>query len=185
MKPISHGWCRALMVTLLLAAFCSAAAVAQESKSAPLVKELCRLLDQAKLDSIAAKDPSGSDHYVAALYFSGSQLLVVSARYVPAVLLNEKLDKQDYRDIYTDLNSATDRESRVFVMDLGADGLKARREENQPYDTVEQAGKMLVFDGDWKKQKMTEEEYTKAFADADAQYARMLSALLAQLKKTS
>jgi hypothetical protein len=36
-------------------------AFAQESKSAPLAKELVTALDASKLDSIAAKDPSAAD----------------------------------------------------------------------------------------------------------------------------
>ena len=45
----------------------SAPASAQESKSAPLAKQLAAALDAAKLDSIAAKDPEGTDVFSAAL----------------------------------------------------------------------------------------------------------------------
>ena len=63
------------------------AASAQESKSAPLAKQLAAALDAAKLDSIAAKDPAAPDVFVAALYFPGMQLLVVSGKYsVPQLL---------------------------------------------------------------------------------------------------
>jgi hypothetical protein len=48
---------------------------AQDSKSAPLAAELCKLLDEKKLDSIAARQVG--DQYIGALYFSGVQLLVV------------------------------------------------------------------------------------------------------------
>jgi hypothetical protein len=41
-----------------------------------------------------------------------------------------------------------------------------------------------VFDNDPNKQKLTNEEYEKAFADADQRYANMLALLLAQLKKS-
>ena len=101
------------------------------------------------------------------------------------VLINEKLDKKAYRDVYIDLNSASVPESKVFITDLGCDGLKADRNENQPFDTYEAAGKPTIFDGDWKKQKLSKEEYMKVFGTADEQYTRLLEALLAQLKKTS
>ena len=65
-----------------------------------------QLLDQAKLDAIAAKDPAANDAFVAALYFPGSQLLVVGARYQVPMLLNERIAKKEYREVYTDLNSA-------------------------------------------------------------------------------
>jgi len=42
-----------------------------------------------------------------------------------------------------------------------------------------------MFDGDWKKQKMTEQDYLKAFSAADDRYAQILAALLAQIKKSS
>jgi hypothetical protein len=158
-------------------------AVAQEPRSAALAKELATLLDQAKLDAIAAKEPSQTDAYVAALYFNGSQLLVASARYSVPVLLNEALAKRNYRDIYIDLNSASIEGSKVFIVDLGADGLKARRAEGEPYDTYETAKTRLAFDGEWKAQKLTEEQYMKAFSEADDAYARMLAILIAQLKK--
>ena len=51
---------------------------AQDSKSAAVVGELTRLLDEMKLDSVAARH--GTDRFVAALYFQGSQLLVVGAK---------------------------------------------------------------------------------------------------------
>jgi hypothetical protein len=41
----------------------------------------------------------------------------------------------------------------------------------------------VSFDGDWKKAKIPEADYTKAFASADDRYTKMLSMLVAQLKK--
>src|SRR5262245_3009740 len=163
----------------------SMTAYAQDTKSAPLAKQLAAALDGAKLDSIAAPDPTNPDTFCAALYFANMQLLVVSAKYSAPQLLLAKVAKKDYRDVYIDLNSASVPESKIFVEDLGADGLKAKREENQPFDTFEQGGKRTVFDSDWKKQKLSEQDYMKAFSGADDEYAKILTALLAQLKKTS
>lgn len=166
-----------------LLAFLPTAALAQESKSVPLVKELTQLLEQHKLDSIAAKDPAAPDAFVAALYFPGSQLLVVSARYSVPPILAEKLAKKDFRDIYTDLNSAFVQGSKSLVIDTGADGLKPRKEETR-YDSCDIGPKSLVFDGDWKKQKLnSEEDYNKAYTDADEKYAKMLAVLITQAKK--
>jgi len=161
------------------------AAPAQDGKSVPLARQLAAALDAAKLDSVAAKDPSSSDTFVAALYFPGAQLLVVSAKYTVPQLLQARLDKKEYRDAYIDLNSASVPESKVFVQDTGADGLKAKVSEGQPYDQYEFAGKPLILDGDWKKQKLSEQDYMKAFTAADERYSAILTALIAQLKKTS
>jgi hypothetical protein len=162
----------------------STAAAAQESKSVALTQTLTALLDGAKLTAIAAKDPSDPDAFVAAMYFSGSQLLLVSAKYSPAVILNGKLDKKDYQEIYIDLNSASAPASRVFIEDLGADGLKADHPDGTAFDSIDRGGKRTIFDHDWKKeQKLTDEQYAKLFADADALYSRLLQALINQAKR--
>lgn len=158
-------------------------AFAQEPKSVALVKELAAAMDSAKLDAIAAKDPASKDTYFAALYFPGSQLLAVSARYEVPQLLDERIDKREFREIYTDLNSACMQGTKYLVMDIGADGLKPRKDDNR-FDTCDTGAKSYVFDGDWKAQKLASEaEYDKAFADADGHYVRMLTALIAQVKK--
>ena len=128
------------------------------------------LLDAMKLDSIAAK--MEGDEYVGALYFAGSQLLVVKARYSVPQRMDVQLAGQNYRDIYIDLNSASIPDSKILVSDLGANGLQARREN-------------YSFDGDWGGAGMSEQEYMKACETSDAEYARMLEALVAELKKTS
>jgi hypothetical protein len=163
----------------------AAAAAAQDSKSAALAKQLAAALDAAKMDSIAAADPAQPGTYVAALYFANTQFLVVSAKYAVPQLLNDRLTKKEYRDVYIDLNSASMPESKVFIEDLAVDGLKAKRDENQPYDTYEVGGKRTSFDSDWKKQKLSEQDYMKTFSTADEQYSHILTTLLSQLKKTS
>jgi hypothetical protein len=162
----------------------AALAAEQDSKSSAAAKELGETLDKLKLDSIAAADPSDPTAFVAALYFPGAQLLVVSAKYSAPVLLTAKLSKKDYRDIYIDLSSASIPASKVFIMDQGANGL-IRNPGNDPADSWEQGNKSTSFDGDWKKAKMaSEQEYNKAFADADARYAQLLALLSAEAKKS-
>ena len=153
----------------------------QESKSSQLAAEAARLLDAAKLGAVAAK--LGGDEYVGALYFAGSQLLVVKARYIVPERMDAQLQAKNYRDVYIDLNSASVAGSKTLVADFGANGLQARRRENQAADTVDVGGKSHAFDGDWGKVKLSEEEYTKIFQTSDAEYARMLEALVAVLKK--
>ena len=87
--------------------------------------------------------------------------------------------------VYIDLNSAAEPDSKLFIEDLLVDGLKAKREENRPFDSVESRGKRTAFDGDWKKQQLSEQEYMKIFSATDERYSQMLTALLAQLKKGS
>jgi hypothetical protein len=158
-------------------------AFAQEPKSIALVKELASAMEAAKLDAVAAKDPASKDTYFAALYFPGSQLLAVSARYEVPQLLDERIDKREFREVYTDLNSACMQGTKYLVMDIGADGLKPRKEDNR-FDTCDTGAKSFMFDGDWKAQKLASEaDYDKAFVEADAQYARILTALIVQARK--
>ena len=182
MKLLTRVACRSLVAVVCLL---PAAAFAQESKSAALAKQLAAALDAAKLDSIAAKDPASSDTFVAALYFPGLQLLVVSGKYSVPQLLTERVGKKEYRDVYLDLNGASVADTKVFIEDPGADGIKAKRDENQPFDQCEWAGKRTMFNSDWKAQKLSEQDYMKAFTTADERYAQILAALLAQAKKSS
>lgn len=171
--------CLAAVCILVIA---PALAAAQDSKSAQLAAELRKLLDAQKMDSIGAK--IGTDQFIGALYFPGSQLLVVKARYTAYERMDEALAKKSYRDVYIDLNSASVPQTKVLISDGGADGLYARRRQNQ-LDTAEIGGKGYSFDGDWRKAKISEQEYTKAFQSSDAEYVSMLEALVVELKKTS
>jgi hypothetical protein len=158
-------------------------ALAQDSESARAAKQLAAALDAAKVDAIAAKDPTRPGTYVAALYFSGAQLLVISAQYSAPVLLDAKLGKKEYRDIYLDLYGAPMAGTKVFIEDFGPDGLKAKPDGDVAPDSYEASGKRTAFDGKWGEQKLTETEYQQAFTAASGAYAKMLAALLDQLKK--
>lgn len=175
---------RALLCAVLTMAF-AYPAVAQGAKSAALATQLAAALDAGKIDAIAAQVPSKPDTFVSALYFKGLQLLVVSGQYSAPLILTEKVDKKEYRDVYMDLNGAATPATKIFIEDLGADGLMADHDRDTAFDASETAGKRTAFDGDWKRQQMSEDDYKKAYANADAAYAEMLTALLAQLKKSS
>jgi hypothetical protein len=154
------------------------AASAQDSKSAPLAKELAQLLDANKLDSIAAPDPSGG--FVAALYIPGTQLLVVSGKFATPDGAMLRIKNKEYRDLYMDLQGAAVPGSRLFALDISCDGLAFKGKDGIA-DSWDVANKSLTFDGH-KQAKMSEEEYTKAYTDADEQYARILTLLVAQIK---
>jgi hypothetical protein len=174
-----------VLVSLAGAGVAPALAQSVAGKSPAPARELAALMDSSKLDSVAARDPSAPDVFVAALYFPGRQLLVVSAKYQVPLYLTEQLDQKSYKAVYIDLQSGSIPESRVFVDDLGADGLHARPSDNQPFDSYESGAKRTTFDGDWRKRSITEQDYMQAFDAADQIYARMLNLLIAQLKKPS
>src|SRR4029434_7357950 len=163
------------LVALAVLLFVPSTLSAQDSKSAAVAGELTQLLDQMKLDAFAAR--KGTDQFVAVLYFQGSQLLVVSAKYSAPDRLSYLIGQKQYRDVYADLSSASEQATKIFVMDLGANGLKFKRENDEPFDTVDASGSSVAFNGE--RGKLSEDDYRKAFTASDEQYTSMLQALLA------
>ncbi len=158
------------------------AAGAQDLKSGDLARQLTQLLDSKKLGSIAAPDTQNPGTYIAALYFPGTQLLVVSAQYTAPSMLTELIARKDFRGVYVELSSASVQSSKLLVMDAYANGLMPKPSGDQPPDSVDRAGTESKFDGAWKKAKISEADYMKSFGDADAAYTHLLQLLINQLK---
>jgi hypothetical protein len=172
-----------LLLPVLLATTFATVATAQEPQSAAPAKELAQLLSSKKLDSIAARMPDNREEFVGALTFPG-QLMVVWARTTAPAVVNEKLMRKEYREVYMDLNSASVIETRHFVTDLGPDGLKAKPASKQgPSDSHDVGAKSMRFDGNWREDKMSEADYMKAHGEADAAYAKAIQALIDEVKK--
>jgi hypothetical protein len=154
-----------------------------ESKSEDLAGEFKQMLDTMKLNSFAAKHADG---YVGALYMPGIQLLVVGGKFTSGERMNYLIEQKSYREAYSDLNSASERTSRILISDLGPSGLHFKREKDQPFDIVDVGGKSLSFDGKWGgKDNPSREEYSKTFDTTDEQYSQMLQVLIEALKKSS
>jgi hypothetical protein len=166
----------------LLFVYLPSKAEAQVSKSTAIAKELIQVMEAKKLDSIAAKTATGEGHFAAALYFPNVQLLVISGHYSAPQLMEPRLAAKQYRDTYMELSGTVTPDTKIFVQDMGEPGLTPRKQENM-YDTWTRAGKIVMFDGENDKQKMSDAEYAQAFAEADEEYARILGALLAEAKK--
>ena len=154
---------RVAVVVVLAAVALVGQAQAQESESAPLAVELAELLSASWMGAIASRDTADEDRFVAALAFPGT-LLVVSARLEVALYVEQKIADGQYREAYIDLNAASIPETKVLITDTGADGLSGGDDSADMVDTGSGAAR---YDGD---------------ADADAQYARMLRALIAEAR---
>ena len=150
------------LVGVLAVLLTSSNGYAQQSPA--LAGELMQLLNGAQLDAIAAKDSEGTDRFVAALAFPG-QLIVVSARYEVPMYVEEKISSGDYREVYLDLNGASILGTKVLITDSGANGLVSGPEAGT--DLVDTGSGAVLFDGD---------------ADAEVQYVRMLTALIAEAR---
>jgi hypothetical protein len=172
-----------VIAAVLVLALESVPVARQAPTSPPAVKELTQVLDAAKLDAIAAADPSEPGRFVAALYIQGSQLLVVSAKYAAPTLLTAKIKTKEYRDIYMDLSAASVAGSKVFIIDQNCDGLAPKPDGDAAPDSWEAGTQQVSFDGDWKKANLSEEAYRKAFSEADERYAKVLALLTGQAKQ--
>jgi hypothetical protein len=177
-------WSSIIVLTLVVLGLPQPAAAGADESEA-LVGELTSLLERASLDSIAARTDESADSFVAALYMPDQQLIVVGAKYAVPALLNEKILNRKYRDVYIDLWGASDPASRIVIEDLLADGIHATCDSGQPFDIYTQGnGKPFAFDGHWKERKLPEQEYMQVFDRADAEYTRMLRALIREVKNT-
>ena len=78
--------------------------------------------------------------------------------------VEEKILSGDYREVYLDLNGASIPDTKVLITDVGADGLMSGLEAT---DMVDTGSGPVLFDGD---------------ADAEAQYVRMLNALISEAR---
>ena len=154
-------------VSVLFGSFVSQA---QSRSSDSLVEELKQLMDDQELGAIAVQDPSKENHFVAALYFSGVQVLAVSAPYSAPLIMSGMLDNGDYRNANIDLSSASDPEARFFVDDFGADGLQAGSATEGPRDSVNRGGQLVALD------------VSDLYAQADQDYAEILRLLIGKLR---
>jgi len=159
------------------------------STSAVKAKEVASLMQARKIESFAAAE-TGSK-YVAALLIPNVQLLVVSAAYGRPTDLEYRVNNKQYMDIYMDLKSSGLAADKAFFEDALADGLVAVPAKNMPADSMTTGTERRLFDGDFadprrrNQKKISQEEYVKTYAAADARYAVVLDVILAALKKGS
>ncbi len=151
-----------------------------EPRSEALAKELSGLLQQHQLDAISAVDPADPSRFVAALYFPG-QLLVISARYAAPAVLVDQMQRKAYRDVYTTLQGASEPSQRLFIQDIGADGIHAGPGET--VDVMYEGGvTQTIFDGRPEQHKLSKTDYSQRFGKADQRYSRLLTLLITQTR---
>lgn len=168
-------------IALLLSLVVAPAHAQHTLRSGALAKQLGAALQERGLDAVAARDPGASDRFVAALFYPNAQLLVISARYAAPPLLEDKLSKKQYRDVYLDLGVAAIPNSSVLVHDMSADGLCDSRDKSA--DILYEGNVTSMFDADWKSHNRSEHEYMQRLSDADELYSRMLELLLTEVKR--
>src|SRR5688572_2463199 len=104
--PQQPGSMRCLMKTsptlVILAALCAvtpAGAAEDDSRSARPAARLTAALQERKLEAIATRNPEQPGAFIAALHVPGSQLLVVTAPYAVAAVLDKYIADGRHMDV--------------------------------------------------------------------------------------
>ena len=160
-----------------------AAEDAKPSKSSVQAAALAKQLAQSKLQYIAARIRRNPADSWPRCTCRGPSSLIVSARCGAPALLNEKVLLGKFQDAYIDLNSASEAATRIIVEDLRADGFALAKSKDMMRDSFEANGKRVIFDFDWRKQKLTQAEHS-APSKPPMRNARMLELLIAEAQKT-
>jgi hypothetical protein len=158
------------------------AAPAQAPTSAALAKQLTDAMSTAGADALAVRDPEAPGRAIAVLAFPQSQLLVIAGAYPDQTTLDALLANRMYRDVYSGLQQPTANQGKVFFQDMGCDGLDPAGRSSVDI-MYENATSQTIFDGDWKKQKISQSAYEERAKKAEERYARLLSVLLSAIQK--
>ena len=162
----------------------AALAAGQDSASAAPAAELRALMARGQTTAAAAADPVTPGRFVAATYIEGLGLLVVAAKSSAAAYIQHTINNKQYSEAYTSLNGTAASAGKLFVQDMGADGLQAGPDKGTAFDIVDQeVSNRLLLNGDWKAQHLSEQEYQLRARAIDQEYARMLGLMVAQLKQ--
>ena len=159
------------------------------STSTPGAKEFVSLLEARKLEAFAVRDEANAGQFIAALHVPGVQLMVVSALYKQPSHIEYRLYHKDYMSAYQDLRSGMLADNRIIIVDSSGDGLLAIPRKDTGRDTYTASGTAQTFDGDFadprrkNQKKISQDDYFKAYGEADARYAKLLEILLVELKK--
>lgn len=174
------------LFSLLVALSLAIVSLSATGSSAELAADIVKLMEQRNLDTIAAAHPTEPGRFVAAMHIKGVQLLAISGRYSAPALLKEQLIKGDYKKVYLDLNAAAEKEGRLFITDSQANGLQAQPEKNAPFDiSWRDMTAQIMYNRDWKSQKLKEADYRKRFTEDETEYAAMLEILKTALTASS
>jgi hypothetical protein len=160
-----------LLAAMVVALPVAASPGADTLESGALARAVADALTARHLDAFAAPDPGAPGRFVAALVYPGVQLLVVSARYATPAALQPLIDAGRYRDVYMTLQTGSVPESRLFVHDMQADGLRADAKQT-PDIVYERLTDETIFGGDPR-----EKSYRQTLEAKDALYSRALRVL--------
>jgi hypothetical protein len=172
----------AMSVALLAGSVVIAAAAPAGEPSAKAAGDLVALMKAGNLQAFAVPDTTPG-RYVAVMLVPGVQLLVVAGQSTSPDYVQAQLTARQYQDVYSTMHAAVVQESKVFFQDMGCDGVAG---SNDNIDIMYERGtEQTVFDGNWRRQKLSRSEYEQRVQKADAEYARLLGVLAQGLRASA
>jgi hypothetical protein len=155
------------------------AAADELAKSRDPARKLVQLLEARRLTAAATTDPQVPGRFIAAMYVPGSGLLVVGASSPSVEAVRYRIEQRQYRDVYLDLQSTPTVQGRLFVQDAAADGLTWSADGSDVDVAHEDGARTTLFTNQRAKGA------AQTYARTDAEYARMLSHLVASLEQVA
>jgi hypothetical protein len=174
---------RRTAIAALLATGLAAPGLAEET-SPKAAGELVGLMTSRNLQAIAAEDPESPGRFVAAMLVPDVQLLAVAGSSTSPDYLRAMIAQGNYSEAYSTLHAAVVPDTKIFFQDMGCDGLAG--EEDEAVDIMyERNTQQTIFNGDWKAQKLSKNQYQEKVQKADAQYSKILTLLATTLRGTA
>jgi hypothetical protein len=175
--------CLALVIAIGGSALASEAlALPDEPGSATLAKQLVKLMADRQLSAYAVEDPAEPGRFTAVLAYPDVQVLVVAGRSTSADYLRTQMKAGKYMDVYSGLNASAVAETKLFIHDMGCDGISRGGES---VDVMYERGtERILFDGNGRASGLAKAAYEAKAATANQQYGRLLQALLDGLRAT-
>jgi hypothetical protein len=177
----------ALTLTLMAAAatttLVGAVASSQTIQSSSVAAQVVALMTEQQLDAFAMQDPADPNRFTAMLLMPGVQMLMVNATYPNPAELQAQIAQKNYRDVYAALHQPVAAASRFFLLDMGCDGLRA---DSDVVDMLYEKGTIqTMFDGNWKKQGLSQAAYKDRLGQAEKRYAAALGLFRDTLKASA
>jgi hypothetical protein len=177
-RPRAAGVCLAAL--LITSANAAPALCEADRPSAAAAPEVVRMLTARGLNAFAAEDPARPGHFVAVLAFPGAQLLAVSGETTSAEFLRWQIAERQYAGAYATLQSTAVPATKLFVHDMGCDGLEGAGGQ---VDVVYESGRtQTLIDGSGKGSRLSKGDYALKFTAAEVQYGAMLTLILQRLR---
>jgi hypothetical protein len=144
--------------------------------STVLAKDLVKTMVSRQLQSYAVEDPAEPDRFVAVLAYPGVQVLVIAARSTSPEYLRAQIKAGEYMNVYTSLSASGVAETKLFIQDMGGDGLS--RDADSVDVMYERGTDRVLFDGNGRASRLSKAAYDAKVDRANRDYGRLLKALL-------